>query len=611
MTARSSGRHTLPRPKWRERLRALGNIPPLFKIVWEAAPQIVVSSLVVRVVIALIPVTMLAVTRLIIDSIDRLTAHGVPLPGYFWWLVAAEFGLAGLTTVFGRLIEFFDTALSVRYAHHVSVRTMRHASLLDLSCYEDPAVYDKLERARVQGTDRIVMIQSAGRWIQELITTASLAASIFFFSPWLLFALVACLVPAFLGETHFAFLGYSLNFQQTPARRELEYLRMAGSSKEGVKEVKLFGLGPFLTDRYSEVSNGLQRQTIGLAERKLLFGSLLSLLGTIGYYGTYTFVIYLAVQGKLTIGTLTFLAGAIAGASANIQLVFSTFSTIADQALFLTDLLEFFAVKPQIKSKPGALAVPRPIRRGLEFRRVSFCYPGKTQPVLRDLSFTLQPRERVALVGQNGEGKTTVVKLLTRMYDVTSGQILLDGVDLRDFDPETLWKEIGVIFQDFVRYEMAARDNIAVGRIEERDNQFSIHAAANKSLADDVIRKLPKRYEQILGSRFEGGVDLSGGEWQKLALARSYLRDAQLLILDEPTAALDARSEREVFQRFSELTNGKMSLLISHRFSTVRMVDRILVLDGGRITEQGPHESLVQTGGLYAEMFEMQAANYR
>ena len=611
MMTPSEAPRTLPRPKWGERLRALGNIPPVFKMVWEAAPEIVVSSSVVRVVLALIPVAMLGLRRLIIDSIDGHTAHRLALPHYFWWLVAIEFGLAGLSTVLARLIDFFDTTLAIRYAHHVSVRTMQHAARLDLSCYEDPAVYDKLERARVQGTDRIVMIHSAGRWVQELITTASLAASIFFFSPWLLFALVACLVPAFLGETHFAFLGYSLNFHQTPARRELEYLRMAASSKEGVKEVKLFGLGSFLTERYAEISDGLQRQTVGLAKRKLLFGSFLSLLGTIGYYGTYAFVIYQTVQGKLSIGTLTFLAGAIAGASANIQLVFSTFSTIADQALFLSDLLEFFAVKPKITAKPGALPVPRLIRHGFEFNHVSFSYPGSAQPVLRDVNFTLEPQERVALVGQNGEGKTTIVKLLTRLYDVTSGQILLDGVDLREFDPEALWKEIGVIFQDFMRYEMPARDNIAVGRIEERHNEFAIRAAAIKSLADGVIEKLPRHYEQMLGSRFEGGVDLSGGEWQKLALARSYLRDAQLLILDEPTAALDARSEREVFERFAELTEGKMSLLISHRFSTVRMVDRILVLDGGRISEQGPHDRLIQSGGLYAEMFEMQAANYR
>ena len=560
MTAVSQHDPATPGPKWRERLRALRNIPPVFRIVWDAAPKIVVSSLGIRTAAALIPVAMLAVTRVIIDSIDGYTAHNRALPHYFWWLVALEFALAGLSTILVRLIEFCDTALAARYAHHVSVRTIRHASELDLSCYEDPAVYDKLERARVQGTDRIIMIQSAGRWVQELITTASLAASIFFFSPWLLFALIACLIPAFLGETHYAFLGYSLNFQQTPARREMEYLRMLGGSKESVKEVKLFGLAQFLTDRYSTLSDGLQRETVSLAKRKLVAGSFLSLLGTIGYYGTYAYVIYETVNGKLTLGTMTFLAGAIAGASSNIQSVFSTFSTIADQALFLTDLLDFFAQTPKITSKPHAVPAPRPIRHGFEFKDVSFRYPGKTRPALQELNFRLDVGERVALVGQNGEGKTTIVKLLTRMYDVTAGRILLDGVDLREYDLESLWNEVGVIFQDFVRYEMPVSDNIAIGRITERNNLFRIRAAAMKSLADEVVSKLPKRYEQVLGCRFEGGVDLSGGEWQKLALARAYLRDAQVLILDEPTAALDARSEREVFERFAELTAGAKRL---------------------------------------------------
>lgn len=605
------GDPAMPESKWRERLRALGNIPPLFKLVWEVAPNVVASSLAVRIVAALVPVAMLAVTRLIIDSIDGFTAHRRALPPFFWWLVVLGFALAGLSMILVRLTDFCDTVLAVRYAHHVSIRIMEHASRLDLSNYEDPAIYDELERARVQGTDRIGMIQSSGRWVQEIITTASLATSIFLFSPWLLLALIICVVPAFLGETHYVFLGYSLNFQQTPARREMDYLRVVGGSKESAKELKLFGLGPFLVERYTALSSEIQRQTVGLARRKLLLGSLLSLLGTIGYYGTYAYVIYETVSGKLTLGTLTFLAGAIAGASANIQASFSTFSSIADQALFLTDLLKFFAVRPKVVSKAGSPLAPRAIRQGFEFKNVSFVYPGGLTPVLRDINFGLDPEERIALVGQNGQGKTTIVKLLTRMYDVTSGRILLDGIDLREYDLESLWKEIGVIFQDFMRYEMTASDNVAIGRIEERNNPFRIRSAAHKSLADGVIGRLPNRYDQVLGCRFEGGVDLSGGEWQKLALARAYLRDAQILILDEPTAALDARAEREVFERFAELTNGKMSLLISHRFSTVRMADRILVLDGGRIAEQGSHNRLIETGGLYAEMFELQAANYR
>ncbi|MGH9703996.1 MAG: ABC transporter ATP-binding protein, partial [Candidatus Acidiferrales bacterium] len=388
-------------------------------------------------------------------------------------------------------------------------------------------------------------------------------------------------------------------------------LRILGGSKESVKEVKLLGLGSFLVNRFRTLADEIHGQNVSLAKRKLMVGTVLMLLGTIGYYGSYAYVIYLTVFGVLTIGTLTFMAGAIAGASTNIQAVFTTFSSIANEALFLTDLLDFFAVRPKVHSKPHALVAPRPIRHGFEFKNVSFAYARRSRLVLDNINFSLEPSERIALVGENGQGKTTIVKLLTRLYDPTAGKILLDGVDLRDYRLEDLWKEIGVIFQDFMRYEMSASENIAVGKIEEHANPFLIRAAANRSLAEHVIRKLPKGYDQMLGCRFRDGVDLSGGEWQKIALARAYLRDAQLLILDEPTAALDARAEREVYQRFAELTAGKMSLLISHRFSTVKMADRILVLENGKIAEQGKHDQLVQSSGRYAEMFEMQAASYR
>jgi ATP-binding cassette, subfamily B, bacterial len=580
-------------------------------MVWASAPGVVVASLIARVAASLIPLVMLTVTKMIIDAIYGLMSHQKALPGKFWWLVALEFALASLATILVRVLDFFDSVLADKFTRHISTRIVKHASRLDLTTFEDPLFYDKFERARVQGTDRIVMVQSAGRLFQQAVTAASLAASIFLFSPWLLVALILCVVPAFLGETHFAFLGYSLNFHQTTARRQLEYLRVLGGSRENAKELKLFGLAPYLIDRYTTISDELHHQTVGLAKQKLFFGALLTLLGTFGYYGTYAFVIYRTVGGALTLGAMTLMAGAIAGASTNIQAFFSTFSIIADQALFMTDLLEFFSVEPKIVSKPGALVAPRPIRQGFEFKKVSFAYPGNSRVVLKNISFRLEPSSRIALVGENGQGKTTIVKLLTRLYDPTEGQILLDGIDLREYNLENLWSEIGVIFQDFTRYDMTASENIAIGQIEERNNPFRIRTAAHKSHAEEVVRRLAKGYDQMLGRRFEGGVDLSGGEWQKLALARAYLRDAQLLILDEPTAALDARSEHDVFERFAELTAGKMALLISHRFSTVRMADRILVLENGRIAEQGKHDQLVRRSGRYAEMFEMQAANYR
>ncbi len=595
-------------PKWRERIKALNNFRPLAKLVWEAAPGVVIAELAVRTVAALLPLAMLWVTKSIIDAI---TYHRQALPHYFWWLVILEFGLAALGTVLSRGIDFCDTVLADKYARFISTKIMEHGSKLDLSSYEDPVFYDKMERARVQGTDRIVMIQATGRLFQQFITTVSLAAAIIEYSPLLFLGLIVCVIPAFLGETHFAFLGYSLNFEQTPAKREMEYLRILGGSKESAKELKLFGLGPFFVRRYAQISDALHDQNVSLAKSKLLAGALLTLLGTAGYYGTYAYVIYETILGALSIGTLVMLAGAISGASTNIQQLFSTFSQIADQALFMADLLDFFAMRPKVVSKPNALCVPRPISGGFEFRDVSFCYPGSSRLVLDNINFRIRPSERIALVGENGQGKTTIVKLLTRLYEVTSGQILLNGVDIREYDLEDLWREIGVIFQDFVRYEMTAGRNIGFGRIEHCDDEVRIRAAAQKSFAEQVIRKLPRGLRQTLGVRFEGGVELSGGEWQRIALARAYLRDAQLLILDEPTAALDARSEHDLFQRFADLTAQKMSVLISHRFSTVRMADRILVLEDGRIAEQGPHDDLIRFGGRYAEMFELQAANYK
>jgi ATP-binding cassette subfamily B protein len=599
------------RQAWASRLQALRNIPPVLKIIWDSSPAVVTWGLLLRCVAALSPLALLAVARLIIDAIVRHISDATPLRHDFWWLVGLEFGLACFTSILNRIVDYCDTLLADKFIRHISVRIMHHASRLDLASYEDPLFHDKLERARVQATDRLGMVQQLGRLVQQVITTATLAASILFFSPWLLLVLIACVIPAFLGESHFAFLGYALAYRQTPVKRQIDYLRFLGASKDSAKELKLFGLSKFLTDRFQQLSDDIYKQNVTLAKRRLVASAVLSLLTTVGYYGAYAYVILETVEGHMTVGTLTFLTGAIAGASANLQMIFSTFSSIADQSLFLTDLLQFFAVRPTVFSKPNALKTPRPIAIGIEFRDVSFSYPGGGRPILRNLNLFLRPDERIALIGENGEGKTTIVKLLTRLYDPTFGQILLDGIDLREYDLEDYSSNIAVIFQDFMRYDMTALENIAVGQIQARQNLPQVELAAKKSLAEGVIQKLPRGYDQMLGRRFETGVDLSGGEWQKVALARAYLRDAQILVLDEPTAALDARSEHEVFERFAELTKGKMALLISHRFSTVKMADRIIVLERGVIAEDGRHEQLMAHGGRYAEMFELQASSYR
>ncbi len=559
---------------------------------------------------ALVPISMLSVSKQILDAVQAKSS-GAALPSYFWYLVALEFGLAATGALLGRAIGYFDALLADRFTRHVSVRVIEHASRLDLASYEDPVFYDKLERARVQATDRIAMIQAIGSILQQIIAATTLSVSIMYFSPWLMVLLLIAVVPAFLGESHFAFLGYALNIRQTPMRRELDYLRVLGASKESAKELKLFGLrrlhhrrvrAAFRRDLSPERQSRTAAPGGGRSPFCAQFGRILRRLRVRNIPDSCrrSHLGHAAVSGRRHCWR-----------QRNIQNIFSTFSSIADQSLFLTALVDFFAVKPKIQSKPDAIPAPRPIRTGFVFEDVSFSYPNSGRIVLEHLNLRIAPGERIALIGENGQGKTTIVKLLTRLYDPTSGRILLDGLDLREYDMDDLNREIGVIFQDFMRYEMTVRQNIAIGRLERADHNGNVEDAARKSGADDLIRRLPKGYDQLLGRRFEGGLDLSGGEWQKIALARAYLRDAQLLILDEPTAALDARAEYEVFQHFAELTKGKMALLISHRFSTVRMADRIVVLQGGHVIEEGDHSDLIALGGRYSELFQLQASSYR
>lgn len=596
---------------WRDRFSALRNIPPVLRLVWNAAPRVVAAGLALRVVSALIPLAALTVSKWIIDLVVAAVKHPGPLPGQIWMLLGAEFLLAALGNVLGRAIDYTDARLADEFTREVSLRVMEHATSLDLAWLEDPAFHDKLERARVQATDRIGMLNAMGRLLLQFITLVSLSIGVIVYSPWLFVLLLICVAPAFAGESHFAFRGYALAHGLTPIRRELDYLRVLGSSKESAKEVKLFGIASYLRGRYETLTDEVIRKNRNLTRRRLWWGSALAIIGSLGYYGSFAYLVWRTLLGEMSVGTLTFLAGAIAGSSSQLQAIFSLFSSISDQALFLTDLMDFLGVQPRIQSKPDAIIAPRPIRDGFEFRDVSFHYPDSTRLVLDRLNFRIEPGEHIALVGENGQGKTTLVKLLARLYDPTAGAITLDGVDLRDYNVEDLQGQIGIIFQDFVRFDMAARMNIGVGRIQAVEHDPALWSAAVKSRADRTLQRLTGELDQMLGRRFEGGVDLSGGEWQKVALARAYLRDAQLLILDEPTASLDAVAESEVFARFADLARGSTVILISHRFSTVRKASRIVVLEGGKIREQGTHDQLVMVRGRYAKLFELQAANYR
>ncbi|WP_080241132.1 ABC transporter ATP-binding protein [Spirosoma rigui] len=597
---------------WRERFAALGNLPAFFKLVWEVSPALFMGNALLRLVRAAIPAATLYIGKLLIDEVVRLSAPGGPDDTtYLWTLVIAEFGMAILSTALGRAVALMDGLLGDLFANQTSVRLMEHAATLDLEQFEDATFYDKLERARRQTTGRTVLLSGVFGQVQELISVGFLAAGLAVYNPWLLLLILVAVTPSFIGDNYFNQRSYSLSRSWTPERRELDYLRYVGASDETAKEVKIFGLSGFLIDRFRSLSTDFFQKNKALAISRAGWGVLLTALGTAGYYGAYVWIVARAVNGQISLGDLTFLAGSFRQVRSSLEGILLQFSSLTQEAIYLQDLFDYFAIKPLIHSPSTIRPFPKPIREGFVFENVGFKYTNSDRWALRNLSFTLQAGEKLALVGENGAGKTTLVKLLARLYDPIEGRILLDGYDLREYDLEELRRNIGVIFQDYTRFKMSAGINIAVGDIDQRTNQPRIETSAQRSLADTVIAKLSGGYDQQLGRSFGKGVELSGGEWQKVALGRAYMRDAQLIILDEPTAALDARAEYEVFQRFGQLTDGKSSVIISHRFSTVRMADRILVLENGTLLEIGSHYELLEKDGRYAELFGLQARGYQ
>jgi ATP-binding cassette subfamily B protein len=611
---------------WRERFRALRSIPAFLRLVWETHHGYTIATVGLRLVRAGVPIATLWVAKMIIDNVVAARV-GRPNISRLWLLVGVELAIVAVGEALDRVSAVVEGLFGDLCSHHISEKLIGHAARLDLRHLEDPAFYDQLERAQRQTTGRIGLLAQLLSVAQDFVTLASLAAAVFIYGPWLMALLLVAVLPGFFGETHFSSLEYLLLHRMTPERRQLDYLRLLSASDKTAKEVQMFGLANWLVTRYRTLAHRLYEANRRLAIRKGLAATALSLLGVLGYYAAYVVILWRGFYGLITIGTLTFLAGSFLRSRTVTERMLLSAGNIYEQCLYVQDLLDFFAIRPSILSSAGARPVPVPISMGVIFEDVGFRYPGSETWALRHVNLHMSAGEKVALVGENGAGKTTLIKLLTRLYDPTEGRILIDGTDLREFDLESVRRAFGVIFQDFVHYDLHLDENIGVGEITEVQGYLdrpadqsgadglsshpSIMTAAAKSQADSLAGKLPQGYRQLLGRRFEGGIDLSGGEWQKIALARAYIRKSQMIILDEPTAALDARSEYETFKRFSELASGKTVLLVSHRFSTVRMADRIVVLEHGGVLEEGTHSELVARNGIYAELFQLQAEGYR
>ncbi len=602
--------HDESQPTFIESTRALRYLPRFFSMIWRTSPPLFIANLLTRLLKSALPVTMLWVGKLIIDEVVFQVQADPKNFEHVYVLLAVQFALAVLSDLLSRAISLSDGLLGDLYANKSSVDLIRKAATMDLAQFEDPTFYDKLERARRQTTGRVSLMTTVLFQMQDLITVISLLTGLIIFEPWLVIILIVAIIPSFINEAYFSRTSYSLIKSWTPERRELDYIRFIGASDATAKEVKLFGLANFLAKRFAWLSDKYYQANKKLAIKRSLYGSIFHLTGDLAYYGAYVLIIIRTISGALTLGDLTFLSGSFNRLRNQLQEIFSRLSRITEDALYLQDYFEFLEMQP-LSNYKGKGIPPLKIQTGFRFENVGFKYPSSDRWVIRNLNFQLNAGEKLALVGENGAGKTTLVKLLARLYEPTEGSIYLDGIDIREYEAGSYHEAIGVIFQDYVKYYFTAAENIAVGHIESLENQQKIESAAQASLADQVVEKLPEKYEQILGRRFSGGKDLSGGEWQKIALARAYMKDARLLILDEPTATLDARSEYEAFQRFAGLTSGKTAVIISHRFSTVRMADRIMVLKDGRIHELGSHEELLAAEGLYAELFQLQAAGYQ
>lgn len=589
---------------------ALKALPRFFKEIWRVSPTFFVTNFVARLLTAVSPVALLWVGKLIIDEVILQISLETQDLSQLWTYVGIELGIAVAADLLNRLINLTDGLIGDLYSNASSEKIIRKTNELTLQQLEDPDFYDKLERARQQTSGRVGLMSASLSQVQSIISIGSLIAGLIYFEPLLIILLVLSIIPSFINEVKYSSHRYSVARSWTAERRELDYLRFIGANNQTAKEVKLFGLTDYIAARFNKLSGDYYEINKQLSIKQSIYGSLFNILGILSYYGAYIFIIFKVISGTLSIGELTFLSGSFNRLSNNLQGFFSRFTAISESSLYLRDYFDFLDI--EVTDQAAAFTpIPGEVKIGFELRNVHFGYAGSDSDVLKGINFTIKAGEKIAFVGQNGAGKTTLIKLILRFYEPTQGEILLDGINIAQFDKQEYRRRFGVIFQDFFKYEFSLRENIAVGNIEELNNDPMIQDAAARSLADQVVAVMKDGIDQQLGRRFAKGQELSGGQWQKVALARAYMKNSDIIVLDEPTSALDAQAEYDVFERFIGLTKGKTSIIISHRFSTVRMADRILVLEDGQVAEIGTHEELMAEPKLYEQLFNLQAAGYQ
>lgn len=595
-------------------IEAFRGLPRVVALVWCVSPWLTLALGALYAVQGFTPLATALVSGLLIDGALRAVAlhGGQGTTMYVFWLVVAQFGVQGVNSLLTTFSNIAQQLLQERMSYQVQLMVMEKANTLDLAFFENPTFYDRLQEAQSQAASRpIGMISETFGLGRTVITLLSMVVLLSQLAWWLSFVAILAPLPAFVANVRYGWWGYRMMRRQSPLRREMAYYGALLTTDTYNKEIKLFTLGAFFITMYRKIADQFLAES-----RRLLVPRYLAAfgwgLGTLLVNGIiYLYVVIQTIAGVISFGRLTVFTQAALSLGTSFQGILSGVSDTYENNLFVNTLFEYLAYKPTIVSPPDGIA-PGTDGLTIEFHDVSFTYPGASKgQALHNVSFTIRPGEAIALVGRNGAGKTTIVKLLTRLYDPDSGEILINGRDIKAYDLEALRSQIGVIFQDYVTYFLNASRNIGVGKIEAIDDDAGVRVAATKSGANAVIERLPNAYATMLGKWFDQGQQLSGGEWQKIALARAFMRDAQLLILDEPTSSLDPQAEYDVFQRFRELTADKSAIFISHRFSTVRLANRIVVLEDGRVIEEGSHAELLARDGRYAELFRLQAEAYQ